>query len=244
MKTKLAQKQIYVKDNGIPKIDGLLKRLINKGASDLHLVVQSPPVLRINGLLVPQEDMPTLNPDDIDGLLSQTITKDQRSAFNNEHELDSAYSMVGVGRFRINALKQRGSTSLAFRLVPFDIPTIDELGLPQICKQLILKPRGLILVTGPSGSGKSTTLAAMINHLNQNEQRNVAAPQRPGSLFVHAAFANHSRIGFSGRDCCAVHDYISSLVRRLTPFKIKYANTARIGSMNRLTAAPSGMSPD
>jgi twitching motility protein PilT len=179
VKSKLAQKQVKIKDNGMPKIDELLMRLINKGASDLHLMVQSPPVLRINGLLVPQEDIPPLNPDDIDALLSQTITKDQRSEFTHEHELDSAYSMAGVGRFRINALKQRGSTSLAFRLVPYDIPTIDELGLPQVCKQLILKHRGLILVTGPSGSGKSTTLAAMINHLNKNEKRNVITVEEP-----------------------------------------------------------------
>ena len=179
MKSKLAQKPIQIKDNGIPKIDELLKRVIEKGASDLHLVVHSPPVLRIDGLLIPQEDIPPLNPDDVDAFLDQTISKDQRNIFINEHELDSAYSVAGLGRFRINALKQRGSTSLAFRLVPYDMPTIDELGLPQVCKQLILKPRGLILVTGPSGSGKSTTLAAMIGHLNKNEQRNVITIEEP-----------------------------------------------------------------
>jgi twitching motility protein PilT len=179
MKSKLAQKQTKIKNNGVLIIDELLKRLINKGASDLHLMVQSRPVLRSNGLLVPQEDMPILNPDDIDALLSQAITKDQRNAFIHEHELDSACSISGVGRFRLNALKQRGSTSLAFRLVPYDIPTIDDLGLPQICKELIQKPRGLILVTGPSGSGKSTTMAAMINHLNENKQRNVITIEEP-----------------------------------------------------------------
>jgi twitching motility protein PilT len=84
-----------------------------------------------------------------------------------------------LGRFRLNALKQRGSTSLAFRLVPYDIPTIDDLELPQICKELVQKTRGLILVTGPSGSGKSTTLAAMINYLNENEQRNVITIEEP-----------------------------------------------------------------
>jgi twitching motility protein PilT len=179
MKSKLAQKPVKIEDNGIPKIDELLKLLIDKGASDLHLMVQSSPVLRVNGLLIPQEDIPPLSPDDVNELLAQTVTKDQRNIFNNEHELDSAYSVAGLGRFRINALKQRGSTSLAFRLIPYDIPTIDELELPQVCKQLILRPRGLILVTGPSGSGKSTTLAAMINHLNKNEHRNVIMIEEP-----------------------------------------------------------------
>ncbi len=179
MKTKLAQKQTTIKKNGVPIIDELLKRLVKKGASDLHLIVQSRPILRINGLLLPQEDIPILNPDDIEALLSQAITKDQRDAFIHEHELDAACSIAGVGRFRLNALKQRGSTSLAFRLVPYEIPTIDDLGLPQICKKLIQKPRGLILVTGPSGSGKSTTLAAMINHLNDHNQRNVITIEEP-----------------------------------------------------------------
>ncbi len=179
MKSKVAKKPEKIEDSRIIKIDELLKLVIDKKASDLHLVVNSPPILRIDGLLVPQEDVPSLNPDDIDALLCQVITKDQRNMFIKEHELDSAYSITGLGRFRINALKQRGSTSLAFRLVPYDAPTIDELGIPQICKQLIQKPRGLILVTGPSGSGKSTTLAAMINHLNTNAQRNVITIEEP-----------------------------------------------------------------
>ncbi|GAI95506.1 unnamed protein product, partial [marine sediment metagenome] len=89
------------------------------------------------------------------------------------------YSIPGLARFRVNALQQRGTMSLAFRLVPFKAPSIDELGLPQICKELVLKPRGLILVTGPAGSGKSTTLAAMLNHLNQNERRNIITIEDP-----------------------------------------------------------------
>ena len=190
MKTKLAQKQTKIKKNGVPIIDELLKRLVNKGASDLHLMVQSRPILRINGLLLPQEDTPILNPDDIEALLSQAITKDQRDAFIHEHELDAACSISGVGRFRLNALKQRGSTSLAFRLVPYEIPTIDDLRLPQICKELVQKPRGLILVTGPSGSGKSTTLAAMINHLNDNNQRNVITIEEP----IEYLFKNNKSI--------------------------------------------------
>jgi len=235
MKSKLAQKPIKTKDNGIPKIDELLKRVIDKGASDLHLMVQSPPVLRIDGLLIPQEDIPPLNPDDVDALLSQTVTKDQRNIFINEHELDTAYSVAGLGRFRINALKQRGSTSLAFRLVPYDIPTIDELGLPQVCKQLIIKPRGLILVTGPSGSGKSTTLAAMINHLNKNEHRNVITIEEP----IEFLFKN---------DKCVIHQReigsdTTSFTKALKHSLRHDPDVIVIGEMRDLTTISTAMSP-
>jgi len=107
-----------------------------------------------------------------------TITK-QRTAFKKEKELDFAYSLEGVARFRVNALFQRGSISLAFRRVLVDIPSIEGLGLPAILKDVILKPRGLILVTGPANSGKSTTLAAMIRHLNENASKNVITIEDP-----------------------------------------------------------------
>jgi twitching motility protein PilT len=94
-------------------------------------------------------------------------------------ELDLAYAIPKVGRFRVNVMRQRGTLGFTFRLVPFDVPTIDELKLPQICKDLIMKPRGLILVTGPTGSGKSTTMAAMINHLNETEPRNIITIEDP-----------------------------------------------------------------
>jgi twitching motility protein PilT len=161
------------------EIDELLTLTVERGATDLHLKVPSPPVLRIDGVLVLQEDLPALAVEDIELIFEQVTTQEQRDAFNRDHELDFAYSVPGLARFRVNALWQRGTVSLAFRLVSIRPPSIDELGLPQICKELILKPNGLILVTGPSGSGKSTTLAAMINHLNQNEMRNVITIEDP-----------------------------------------------------------------
>ena len=161
------------------QIDELLKLMVNKGASDLHLTVPSPPVLRIDGVLIPQEDRPPLTAKDIELALEQVATKEQRLVFDGEWDLDFAYTVPGLARFRINALKQRGVISLAFRFVPFYIPSIDEWGLPQIFKKLILKPRGLILVTGPSGSGKSTTMAAMLNHLNENTTKNVITIEDP-----------------------------------------------------------------
>lgn len=161
------------------EVKELLKLMVNKGASDLHLTVPSPPVLRIDGELVPQDDLPPLDARDIETALEQLATQEQRAVFASEWELDFAYAMPGLARFRVNALRQRGVTSLAFRFVPFYIPSIDEWGLPPILKELVLKPRGLILVTGPSGSGKSTTLAAMLRHLNENATKNVITVEDP-----------------------------------------------------------------
>jgi len=153
--------------------------MVDKDATDLHLKVPSPPVLRIEGALIPQEDLPPLTVKDIESVFEQITIQEQRDAFNREHELDLAYSVPGLARFRVSALRQRGTVSLAFRLVSIKGPSIDELGLPQICKELIFKPNGLILVTGPAGSGKSTTLAAMINYLNENKMRNVITIEDP-----------------------------------------------------------------
>jgi twitching motility protein PilT len=112
-------------------------------------------------------------------MFGEITCHDQRVAYDREWEMDFAYGVPGLARFRVSALQQRGTISLVFRLVPINTPSIDELGLPQICGELALKPRGLILVTGPSGSGKSTTLAAMINHLNENECRSVITIEDP-----------------------------------------------------------------
>ena len=161
------------------KVDELLKLMVNKGASDLHLTVPSPPVLRIDGALVPQEDLPPLAAKDIELVLEEVANQEQRSVFDREWELDLAYPVPGLARFRVNALRQRGVISLAFRFVPFHIPSIDEWGLPQIFKKLIMKTKGLILITGPSGSGKSTTMAAMLSHLNETSTRNVITIEDP-----------------------------------------------------------------
>jgi twitching motility protein PilT len=122
--------------------------MVDKGASDLHIKVPSQPVFRIEGELLAQEDFPAVTPHDVESIFKQITTEEQRDVFCNELELDFSYTIPGIGRFRVSALQQRGSMSLHFRFVPFRIPSLDELGLPQICKKLILKPRGLILITG------------------------------------------------------------------------------------------------
>ncbi len=167
------------------EIDELLKRMVAKGASDLHLRVASPPVLRIDGELVPQDDLPRLAPKDIAEVMEKTTSAEQRGVFLGEHELDFAYGIPGVSRFRVSVLQQRGTLSVAFRLVSFEAPDIDKLGLPPICKALAQKPRGLFLVTGRTGSGKSTTLAAMINFLNETVKRNIITIEDPIEFLFH-----------------------------------------------------------
>ncbi|HEX9896617.1 MAG TPA: type IV pilus twitching motility protein PilT [Dehalococcoidales bacterium] len=161
------------------EIDTLLKIMVEKNASDLHLRVGSSPILRIDGKLTAVTDSPPLTINDIERIFESISTPEHRKIFAAELELDLAYSAPGIGRFRVNVLKQRGTLAFAIRLVPFTIPTIDQLGLPGILKELVLTPRGLILVTGPAGSGKSTTMAAMIDYLNETESRNIITIEDP-----------------------------------------------------------------
>ena len=151
----------------------------SRTASDLHLVAASPPLLRIDGSLKPANSGTPLTGDEISEAFAQMTTPQQRDDFEKNLELDFSYNLPGVGHLRCNAAQQRGAISLAVRLLPPKIPTVDELELPDMCKQLISKHRGLIVVTGPTGSGKTTTLAAMINHLNTNESRHVVTIEDP-----------------------------------------------------------------
>ena len=166
------------------QIEQLLKRVLDREASDLHIRVPSRPVLRIQGQLVTQDDLPPVTDEEAKQIWDTIITPRQAEIFNREKELDFAYDARGVARFRVNAMQQRGHLSIAFRLIPLKVPSIDELGLPQILKELVLKQRGLILVTGQTGTGKSTTLAAMINHLNDSDKRNIITIEEPLE-FIH-----------------------------------------------------------
>jgi twitching motility protein PilT len=160
-------------------IFSLLHKAKELAASDLHLVVASPPLLRINGSLEALDGIAPLAPDEISQAFLQMTMPEEREEFHRHLELDFGYTLLGVGRLRCNAAQQRGAISLAIRLLPPEIPTIDELELPHICKELALKPRGLIMVTGPTGSGKTTTQAAMILHLNTVESRHVLTLEDP-----------------------------------------------------------------
>ncbi|MFC1916013.1 type IV pilus twitching motility protein PilT [Chloroflexota bacterium] len=148
-------------------------------ASDLHLVAYSPPILRIDGLLRPAAELPPLTPEAINQAFNQLTSDKEKTDFQRCLELDFGYTIPDVGRLRCNAAKQCGTISLTIRLIPLVIPTLDQLGLPDVCKELVLKPRGLVVVSGPSGCGKSTTLAAMINYLNSRESLRVVTIEDP-----------------------------------------------------------------
>ena len=149
------------------------------GASDLHLVANSPPLLRINGQLKPAEDLPSLTTEDMEQAFDQLTSEKQKTDFHRNLELDFGCDIPDVGRVRCNAARQQGTVSLVIRLLPSKIPSVDELGVPDVCKELVLKRRGLVVVSGSTGSGKSTTLAAMVDHLNHVENRRVVTIEDP-----------------------------------------------------------------
>lgn len=160
-------------------IVALLQLGKKKGASDLHIVVDSPPLYRINGSLVPAEGLPALSAEDIDEALKKVTTEKELSDFQHNLELDFGRSIPEVGRVRFNAARQRDTTSMVIRILPSQIPSPEELGLPKVCKELVMRPRGLVVISGPTGSGKSTTLASMIEYLNLRESRRVITIEDP-----------------------------------------------------------------
>lgn len=159
-------------------INEILIKAVELKASDVHITVALPPMMRINGLLRPYNDIP-LKPEDTAELVGQLMNEKQEKALEEYGEVDFSYVVTGYSRFRVNVFRQRGSLGVALRLIPVKIPTIDELGLSDVLKELSLKPRGLILVTGPTGSGKSTTLAAMVDHINNNRNCHILTLEEP-----------------------------------------------------------------
>ncbi len=156
----------------------LLTLAVEKRASDVHLTAGAPPVARIYGKLV-RLDFPRLTPKDIEDLVYPVLDTRQRQELMDKWELDFSYSIAGVSRFRGNIMRQRGTLAVALRVIPYEIPTIESLKLPSCIADLCNLPRGLILITGPTGSGQSTTLAAMINHINENRSLNIVTIEHP-----------------------------------------------------------------
>ncbi|MEW6108091.1 MAG: type IV pilus twitching motility protein PilT [Nitrospirota bacterium] len=156
----------------------LLKTMIEKGASDLHITTGSPPRLRVDGKLVPL-DHPVLAPTDTKSICYSILTDAQKHKFEENNELDLSFGVKGLSRFRGNVFMQRGAVAGAFRTIPFEIKTFQDLGLPEIVNELVKKPRGLILVTGPTGSGKSTTLAAMVDRINSERYDHIITIEDP-----------------------------------------------------------------
>jgi twitching motility protein PilT len=165
-------------------LQDLLKTMIEKGASDLHLTTGVPPVLRLHGRLLPMETSP-LAPAETKGLAYSILTDAQKHKFEEEKELDFSFGVKGLSRFRANVFLQRGAVAVAIRTIPYSILSFQELGLPKIVADLCEKPKGLILVTGPTGSGKSTTLASMINKINTEHQEHIVTIEDPIE-YVHS----------------------------------------------------------
>ncbi|MBK8978201.1 MAG: type IV pilus twitching motility protein PilT [Planctomycetes bacterium] len=194
-----------------PSIYDLLRALVKRGASDLHIKAGSPPGFRVDGHIEPQQQFGVLDSAATAWLADELMSEDQRERFERDLDLDFSVEVADVARFRINVLTQRGAVGLVARVIPATVPNAIELGLPQICLDLALKPRGLVLVTGPTGSGKSTTLAAMIDHINRNERGHILTMEDPLE-FVHqdkGCFVTQRNIG---HDC---HSFREALRRAL-----------------------------
>jgi twitching motility protein PilT len=161
------------------EIDSALRTLVERDGSDLHVKVASPPMLRLHGELVPLEGHAPLSGEETEKTFHEIAEVRSQTEFEADGEADFSYSIPGVSRFRVNAFKQRGSVSIACRAIPFEIRSVEELGLPPVVTSLAEEQRGIILVTGTTGSGKSTTLAAMIDHINRTRARHIVTLEDP-----------------------------------------------------------------
>src|SRR5438067_1052501 len=168
----------------LTSIDDLLEQMVSLGASDLHVTVGSPPAFRVRGHIARAEGYEPFTADDTRALLYRVLSSEQQKNFELKRQLDFAYSMPGVARFRVNVYYQREAVGAAFRLIPQEIKSLEELNLPHILHSLAEYPRGLVLVTGPTGSGKSTTLAAVIDEINRTRTDHILTVEDPIE-FVH-----------------------------------------------------------
>src|SRR5581483_45776 len=172
---------------GMPQltsIDDLLEQMVALNASDLHVTTDSPPVYRVRGEIVRAAGFDPLTPDDTRSLLYRILSSEQEKVFELKRQLDFAYALPGVARYRVNVYYQREAVGAAFRLIPQDIKSLEELGLPGILHAFAEKPRGIVLVTGPTGSGKSTTLAAILDEINRTRSEHILTIEDPIE-FVH-----------------------------------------------------------
>jgi twitching motility protein PilT len=194
------------------KMDDLLKTMVASGASDLHIVVGSPPMMRVHGRLVPLAE-PVISPAASQELVAAITSKADADLLVDQREVDFAYSLPGVSRFRVNACFQRDSVSAVLRAIPGMPPALESMGLPPVIIEMTKKPRGLVLVTGPTGSGKSTTLAAMINYINRTQAVRIVTIEDPIE-YLH----NNDRSVISqrevGRDTRSFQNALRSALRQ------------------------------
>ena len=174
----------------------LLRAMVEKGASDLHITINSPPMLRVDGQLVPLKT-PPLAPEDTKQLCYSVLSEEQKITFEKNHAVDLSFGVKNLARFRANIFQQRDAVSGAFRMIPTKILDFDGLGLPPVISELASVPRGLVLVTGPTGSGKSTTLAAMVNKINTETRQHILTIEDPIEYLHHhkLSMVNQREVG-------------------------------------------------
>jgi twitching motility protein PilT len=180
----------------------VLTKMVELRASDVHLTPGFPPAMRIRGRIVPVDGYPKLSPQESREIVYSILNDSQRKRFENQQQLDFAYSIPRVARFRVNCFFQRGSISAAFRLIPYDIHSLDSLNLPPVLEEFTRKPRGFVLVTGPTGSGKSTTLASMIDMINEQREEHILTIEDPIE-YLHShkkCIVNQREIGADAQD--------------------------------------------
>jgi twitching motility protein PilT len=163
----------------VNSIDELLEHMVSRNASDLHVTVGTPPVVRVRGEVQRLEEFAPLTSEDTQQVLYRILSSEQQKQFELNRQLDFSHSIPGLARFRVNVYFQRESVGAAFRLIPAELKTLEELGIPSSLHQLAEKPRGLVLVTGPTGCGKSTTLAALIDEINRNRSEHILTIEDP-----------------------------------------------------------------
>src|SRR5438874_7655103 len=163
----------------VNSIDELLEHMVSRNASDLHVTVGTPPVVRVRGEMQRLGEYSPLSAEDSQQILYRILSTEQQKQFELKRQLDFSHSIPGLARFRVNVYFQRESIGAAFRLIPAELKTLEELGIPSSLHQLAEKPRGLVLVTGPTGSGKSTTLAALIDEINRNRSEHILTVEDP-----------------------------------------------------------------
>src|SRR3954464_6554501 len=180
----------------------VLTKMVEVRASDVHLTPGFPPALRVRGRIVPMDDYPQLGPQDTREIVYSILNDSQRKRFENQQQLDFAYAIPGVARFRVNCFFQRGAISAAFRLIPTQIDNLDSLGLPAVLADFTRKPLGFVLVTGPTGSGKSTTLASMVDLINSEREEHILTIEDPIEfLHMHRkCIVNQREIGADALD--------------------------------------------
>jgi len=180
------------------QLNDILGMALKSRASDVHLKAGLPPIYRIDGALRPLPKAPRIGPDQTRQMALDIMNEQQQARFEQVHEVDLSYGVPGLGRFRVNVFAQRGSVSMVFRAIPFEIKSLDDLLLPPALKKIAMEPRGLILVTGATGSGKSTTLAAMIDFINANRTAHIVTIEDPIE-YLHRdkkSIINQREVGF------------------------------------------------